>query len=110
MLSFLPKISFDLSICDHYFDLLNQLINDACEGKAGAKPSDFGTLLKELVLMVQKHPIVEVKFFFEIKFIKLYQTRNFKKEDIVLIGLMNMISTIISKEKSFKLEIGSPSG
>lgn len=57
---FLPSIQPNLQTCEQYFELLNKLIADSCNGVAGGKPSDFTQLLEQLVMMIKQHPIVEV--------------------------------------------------
>lgn len=57
---FLPNIHPDLTTSEDYFELLDKLVRDACDGAAGGKPSDFVDLLNQLIVMVKQHPVLEV--------------------------------------------------
>eukprot|EP01103_Thecamoeba_quadrilineata_P011019 TRINITY_DN2539_c0_g1_i2.p1 TRINITY_DN2539_c0_g1~~TRINITY_DN2539_c0_g1_i2.p1 ORF type:complete len:2405 (-),score=378.30 TRINITY_DN2539_c0_g1_i2:956-7465(-) len=92
LLKFLPEIDAPQNTCEQYFLLLNKLITDACEGKAGGLPADFTTLFKNLVDRLFKHPIIE--------------ERNSEDEDKLLKGLMIVITTLINKNPTFKAEVG----
>lgn len=92
LLSFLPKIDPFLSTSGEYFQVLNSLIKNSCNGIAGGNPLQFESLLDELVEAIRNHPIVE--------------DRSLRREDVVLEGLMSLTLTLISKEISFKEKIG----
>lgn len=92
LLSFLPSLEPSLSTCEQYFNLLNKLVSDSCDGAAGGKTSDFTQLLYELISMICKHPTIE--------------TRRGLEEDKVLVGLMTLTRTLVNKDASFKLIAG----
>lgn len=52
-----------MSTSEQYFELLNKLVGDSCDGIEGGNPSNFGELLHQLIKMIKQHPIVEVIFF-----------------------------------------------
>jgi hypothetical protein len=94
LLNLISTIQPTSTTCEQYFDLLNKLINDVCDGVGGGRPSEFSDLLRRIIKMIQKHPIIEVN--------------NDTREDKVLIGLMNVVCTLVSKDTSFKILAGSP--
>jgi ubiquitin carboxyl-terminal hydrolase 34 len=96
LLSLLPTIQSTSTTCEQYFELLNKLVNDVCDGVGGGRPAEFSPLLMSVVGMIQNHPTIEVS--------------NDPREDKVLIGLMNLVCTLVSKDKQFKILAGSPKG
>lgn len=88
LLGFLHNLDSWLPTCEQYFILLNKLVSDSCDGAAGGKTSDFAQLLQELISKIASHPTTE--------------TRRGLEEDKVIIGLMSLMNTLVSKDASFK--------
>lgn len=95
LLGFLHNLDPWLPTCEQYFTFLNKLVSDSCDGAAGGKSSDFAQLLQELIAKLASHPITE--------------TRRGLEEDKVLIGLMSLMNTLVSKDSSFKQIAGQKS-
>eukprot|EP01132_Coremiostelium_polycephalum_P001351 gene1351-1706_t len=85
------------STCSHFFSLLDKLLQDKCQNSP-QPPSmlELSNLLKKLIVMVKTQPIVEST--------AIYQS------DWVLIGLLNLIKTIITGNVELKYLAGHQEG
>jgi ubiquitin carboxyl-terminal hydrolase 34 len=93
LLQYLPSITPTTRTCAQYFELVNRLLQDACAGVGGASPRQFKALLVTCTEMIHRHPIVET-------------TAHPEVEDQVLIGLMQLVTTLVSKDHEFKTLAG----
>jgi hypothetical protein len=88
LLDFLHPLDAWLATSEQYFNFLNKLVSDSCDGAAGGSTADFAPLLHQLITKISTHPTTE--------------TRRGIEEDKVLIGLMCLLNTLVSKDPSFK--------
>ena len=88
LLDFLHPLDPWLATSEQYFIFLNKLVSDSCDGAAGGSTADFTQLLHLLITKISTHPTTEARRGIE--------------EDKVLIGLMSLMNTLVSKDLSFK--------
>eukprot|EP01117_Protostelium_nocturnum_P007975 TRINITY_DN2842_c0_g2_i10.p1 TRINITY_DN2842_c0_g2~~TRINITY_DN2842_c0_g2_i10.p1 ORF type:complete len:2789 (-),score=856.42 TRINITY_DN2842_c0_g2_i10:989-9238(-) len=81
---------------EQFFALLDCLISEKCDGYNGGLPQDFLPLLNHLNEMIKKHPIIEA--------------RGSKEEDVVLIGRLQLIRSILKRLPQVKVSIGNEGG
>ncbi|KAL6057498.1 USP domain-containing protein [Balamuthia mandrillaris] len=85
-----------LTTLEQYFVLLNKLVADSCRGTAGGDISKFDELVAKLVQILKEHPT--------------FEQRRVETVDHVLVGVMNLLCTLVSFSVELKQKIGPTSG
>ncbi|KAH3743698.1 Ubiquitin carboxyl-terminal hydrolase 34 [Pelomyxa schiedti] len=94
LLDRLPTLDVKMTTCEQYFAFLAHLVEDAC--KTPEKVAAFAPLMDSLVKMIKEHPIVE--------------TRNGTTQDLFLMGLLKVTTTLLKHSEEFKMRASTELG
>ena len=90
LIKYLPTIKPGHSHCSHFYKFFNSILRRAKSDSTSKTPMFWNNLFEQTLTLIRKHPIVEIN--------------DNEKEDLVIIGLINTLCTIVTINPSLQEE------